>query len=105
MMQWDKNKAAEELHLPIETYENIVKGFFAQADDFVKRLNDKMSVEDYEGIAVIAHEIKGVAANFRIEAIRLEAENLERLAKEKTYTDDIQKIIQRIRDCFGFYDN
>jgi len=58
---------SEDLGLPIDLIEEFVEDFIAQATSFKTNLYDSMKSGDINNLKVLAHKLKGVAANLRIE--------------------------------------
>ena len=58
---------SDDLGLPIDLIEEFVEDFIAQANSFKTNLYDSMKNGDINNLKVLAHKLKGVAANLRIE--------------------------------------
>ncbi len=100
-MGWNKENAAAQLGLALNTYIKIVKTFFVEKEVFITKINACLNVNDFEGIKCVAHEVKGVAANFRIEDIRELAEKLEVAVKAGSGQDEIRRIITILEKTFS----
>jgi hypothetical protein len=64
---YDPQIPSEDLGLPIDLIEEFVEDFIAQANSFKTNLYDSMKSGDINNLKVLAHKLKGVAANLRIE--------------------------------------
>lgn len=58
---------SDDLGLPIDLIEEFVEDFIAQANSFKTNLYDSIKNGDINNLKVLAHKLKGVAANLRIE--------------------------------------
>lgn len=100
-MGWNKESAATQLGLALNTYIKIVKIFFVEKEVFIAKINACLNAGDFEGIKGVAHEVKGVAANFRIEDIRELAEKLEVAVKAGSGQDEIRRITSMLEKTFS----
>ena len=95
-MQLDKKKACDELGVDEETFTELLKSFFSDADDEIVKLEKAIEVDNFEEIVRIGHTIKGLAGNYRVTPIQNLAETIEHLAKEGE--NNKQAIIEKCQE-------
>jgi len=59
--------ASDELGLPLDLIEEFIEDFIAQAKEFREDLYKYLEEEDLNNLRILAHKLKGVAANLRVE--------------------------------------
>ncbi len=64
---FDPHIASKELGLPLDVIEEFVSDFIAQAFEYKEELYASAVAEDFTTVHEIAHKLKGVATNLRIE--------------------------------------
>lgn len=74
---FDPNEAADALGLPESLILEFVNDFISQAREEMSSFEDAYEKGDIETINEIAHKLKGVAANLRIEDMRQLMENVQ----------------------------
>ncbi len=65
--EYDPHVASEELGLPLDLIEEFIQDFIEQANDFRDDLYKHLQENDLDSLKILAHKLKGVAANLRIE--------------------------------------
>jgi HPt (histidine-containing phosphotransfer) domain-containing protein len=69
---------AESLKIDVEVVEKLAATFVTASKKDLQELKQLLAAQDTEGVARVAHHIKGAAATLELEDIRGEAEALER---------------------------
>ncbi len=80
---FDPNEAADALGLPESLILEFVNDFIEQAREEMKSFEDAYEKGDIETINEVAHKLKGVAANLRIEDMRQLMENVQHAKNPK----------------------
>ena len=80
---FDPNEAAEALGLPESLILEFVNDFIEQAREEMKSFEKAYETGDIDTINEIAHKLKGVAANLRIEDMRQLMENVQHARNPK----------------------
>jgi len=97
---------SDDLGLPIDLIEEFVEDFIAQANSFKTNLYDSMKSGDINNLKVLAHKLKGVAANLKIEDA-LDALTKINLSQEldviQTNLDRFYKIILKLSNKRDVY--
>jgi HPt (histidine-containing phosphotransfer) domain-containing protein len=82
----------------------LLKLFLKKMKKSLSELEDAISVNDYEKIALISHSIKGSSGNFRIDSLQKFASEMEQNAKNKEkyfsykqFFVDIKNEIEKIK--------
>jgi len=97
-MEFDKKKAMDELGIDEETFNELFKSFFSDAEAEVKKIENAVAMGDFDEIARGGHTLKGLAGNYRIAYIQDHAKIIELLAKNDK---DTQKIVQNLQILKG----
>ncbi len=100
----DMQKLRDELLLDDDEIRMLVDLFLKKMQQSLLDLQNAIKEKEYKKIALLAHNIKGSSANFRLEVLQNRAGEMERMAKDKNseyiYEEtflDIQRIIQEIK--------
>jgi HPt (histidine-containing phosphotransfer) domain-containing protein len=93
-MELDKKKAMDELGVDEETFNELLKSFFSDADAEIEKLRAAIENDNFEEIARIGHTLKGMAGNYRITPIESIGKSIEQCAKE---SKDKQTIIDNLK--------
>ena len=64
---YDPQVASDELGLPIDLVKEFLEDFLAQAEEFKNKIYGAIDTKDLKSAKTLAHKLKGVAANLRIE--------------------------------------
>lgn len=64
---YDPQVASNELGLPVDLIEEFIGDFIQQSYDFKNDLYNHVAENDFDGVKLLSHKLKGVAANLRIE--------------------------------------
>lgn len=64
---YDPHVASDELGLPVDLIEEFIGDFIQQSYDFKDELYNHIENVDFDGVKLLSHKLKGVAANLRIE--------------------------------------
>lgn len=64
---YDPQVASDELGLPIDLVKEFLEDFLTQAEEFKDKIYDAIDAQDLKSAKTLAHKLKGVAANLRIE--------------------------------------
>lgn len=96
---YDPHVASSELGLPVELITEFIQDFIDQAREFKPNLYSSFESGDTATFRSLAHKLKGVAANLRIEDA-LEALTIintsDNQTEVKSYLDDFYIIISRL---------
>ncbi len=65
--KYDPQQAAEELKIPVDLVEEFIGDFIAQADEYKIKIYNHLENSDLSNVKILAHKLKGVAANLRVE--------------------------------------
>lgn len=97
----------QELHLPLMAYERVIKISFSSADAKVVELAAALGAGDKTTAKKIAHEIKGMFGNLRVEPLFQLAKELEAALMPESPADSAGKVsemfsakLQGIKDIF-----
>ena len=90
-VNFDPNRAAEELNLPKGLILEFVEDFIKQAKEHLPILINSYNSNDLTKIQTTAHMLKGAASNLRLNTI---AENLFKIQKENNIENDVNLIKQ-----------
>ena len=82
-MRLNKKKALEELGIPDDLYEELLKTFTVQLEEVIQQLEAATGSEDFDKITERAHFLKGSAGNLRVEEVYLQAVKIETAGKQK----------------------
>jgi len=64
---YDPSIASRELGLPVDLIEEFIQDFIEQAKDFKPKIYTSLDDGDLDNVKILAHKLKGVAANLRVE--------------------------------------
>jgi len=64
---YDPSIASRELGLPLDLIEEFIQDFILQAKEFQPKIYASLEEGDIENVKILAHKLKGVAANLRVE--------------------------------------
>ncbi|MEO1937024.1 MAG: hypothetical protein ABGW85_00125 [Sulfurimonas sp.] len=64
---YDPNIASRELGLPLDLIEEFIQDFILQAKEFQPKIYASLDEGDIDNVKILAHKLKGVAANLRVE--------------------------------------
>jgi len=64
---YDPNIASRELGLPLDLIEEFIQDFILQAQEFKPKIYTSLDEGDIDNVKILAHKLKGVAANLRVE--------------------------------------
>jgi len=64
---YDPSIASRELGLPLDLIEEFIEDFITQADEFKAKIYTSLQEGDIDNVKILAHKLKGVAANLRVE--------------------------------------
>ncbi|WP_345993410.1 Hpt domain-containing protein [Sulfurimonas sp. HSL-1716] len=64
---YDPHVASDELGLPVDLINEFIGDFIQQSHDFKDELYTHIASSDFDGVKLLSHKLKGVAANLRIE--------------------------------------
>ncbi len=65
--QYNPGIASKELGLPLSLIEEFIQDFVVQAKEFKSDIDKSITEGNVENLKILAHKLKGVAANLRIE--------------------------------------
>ena len=65
----------------VELAERLIASFQRHFQEEVAQIQKQLDAEDADGIATLAHRLKGASANVAAERLRHRAEEIERLAR------------------------
>jgi len=77
------------LHIPAQVYLKIVETSFEEGHPDILTLERSIDTADYDSIKKIAHRLKGVYSNLKLEDVSTPAQSIDELAKSE---GDIAKI-------------
>ncbi len=98
-MEWDRQKALQELGIPESLYLELVRGFIKQSDTVIQDLEKAFQVRDFGGVAKAAHFIKGGAGNLRIDEIYVTAKELDTVAKGSQDVGTIERQMASLKNA------
>ncbi len=93
---FNPNEAADALGLPESLILEFVNDFIQQARDEMKNFEHAYEKSDIETINEIAHKLKGVAANLRIEDMRQLMENVQHAKNPKEVEDELVNFYHKL---------
>ncbi len=93
---FNPNEAADALGLPESLILEFVNDFIQQARDEMKNFEHAYEKNDIETINEIAHKLKGVAANLRIEDMRQLMENVQHAKNPKEVEDELVNFYHKL---------
>jgi len=64
---YDPTVASNELGLPLDLIEEFIEDFIAQSQEFKPKIYASLDEGDVDNVKILAHKLKGVAANLRVE--------------------------------------
>jgi len=64
---YDPSVASRELGLPLDLIEEFIQDFITQAREFQPKIYASLEEGDIDNVKILAHKLKGVAANLRVE--------------------------------------
>lgn len=88
---------AKELDFPAEVIVELEKGYIDSIEDYLKRLEQAVPVNDFKNIDLIAHSIKGAAANMGFERVRWVAFELEKIGKAKVADPRLKPLVALLK--------
>ena len=65
--RYDPGIASKELGLPLSLIEEFIQDFIVQAKEFKSDIDKSIAEGNVENVKILAHKLRGVAANLRIE--------------------------------------
>ncbi len=92
---------SKTLHISPETYLNIVSSSIVQTDKDISELENAIDNRDYSLIQPIAHRLKGVYGNLRLDMLYKTAEAIDILAKQKDDIDKIKEQFVLLKEAFA----
>ncbi len=93
-------KNSQELHIPPETYSRIVRLSFTQSDQDIEDLKKAIANKNSESIKVLAHRLKGVYSNLRLEKIFAPLEKIDELAKSQTDIGKSKELFVQVTEAY-----
>jgi HPt (histidine-containing phosphotransfer) domain-containing protein len=81
----------------VELAERLIASFQRHFQEEVTQIQKQLDAEDADGIAVLAHRLKGASANVAAERLRHLAEEIEQLARAEQL-DRIPPHLDQLRD-------
>jgi len=96
---YDPHVASDALGLPVDLIEEFIEDFIAQAQEFRAGLYSSLEELDYDNLKKLAHKLKGVAANLRIEdafEVLVVLNNSRDYDEVKTHLNRLYKIITKL---------
>ncbi|MBU1658709.1 response regulator [bacterium] len=93
----DAKKLADELMLNEEELVMLLSLFLKKMKIAIPELENAINEKDYKKIALIAHNVKGSSANFRMESVQQDANEIEKMAKNKNSNYDFESAFENIR--------
>lgn len=102
-LQYNKEEICSSMEIPVEFLDELVNMFFEKVDSQLKSLEDAIEKNELKEIESLAHDIKGSAANIRLEAIREIAEVLEKNSKSNETNYDYKSQFVLLRETISQY--
>ena len=93
---FDPNEAAEALGLPESLILEFVNDFIEQAREEMKSFEKAYETGDIDTINEVAHKLKGVAANLRIEDMRQLMENVQHARNPKEVEKELIEFYHKL---------
>jgi len=93
-IQYDKEKVANKMQLPVEFLNELIGMFFDESQDEITSLQKATEINDFEEMANIAHSIKGASSNLQLDEITKVAREIEESAKNKKEYNYMQSAAQ-----------
>lgn len=91
--------ASDELGLPVDLIEEFIGDFIQQSYDFKDELYNHIADHDFDGVKLLSHKLKGVAANLRIEdafEVLSVINSSDNMQEVKANLDHFYKIIAKL---------
>ncbi|MEW5801413.1 MAG: Hpt domain-containing protein [bacterium] len=99
-MYLDREKIREELGIDEETYHELLGELIIQAKDFIEKLDEAIHADDFDQAARIAHALRGMVGNFRIEEIQNIARSIELGSKNDKDKKAVEADMARLKTSF-----
>jgi len=99
-MDLDKKKISEELGIPGDMYDELLRDFAAQAEAVLPQLEAAILAKDFQSIAERGHFIKGSSGNLRIQELYAIAKEIECGGKEGKDLGAIQAHAESFKRAF-----
>ena len=80
-LNYNKVDISSSMEIPVEFLDELVGLFFDKTELQLNELSEAIDINNFQKIESISHDIKGSAANIRLESIRVIAEVLEKNSK------------------------
>ncbi len=96
----DISRLAEELMLEEEQILHLMKIYTKKMVESLETINEAIAQQDYKGIGLVAHSIKGSSSNFRIENLVTLAYELEKAATAKESSFDYKGVYKAMENEF-----
>ncbi len=96
---YDPHIASNELGLPLDLIEEFIQDFILQAKEFRDKIYASLDEDDIDNAKILAHKLKGVAANLRIEDAHKLLSNVNATSDARVIRENIDAfyiIIQRL---------
>lgn len=94
----DSKKLQEELMLSSDELLMLLGLFIKKMQTTLPELQNAIIRKEYKKIALLAHNIKGSSANFRIESLQKNANEIEKMAKEECSDYDYESVFTLIKE-------
>ncbi len=89
-----------ELSIPVDVYKSILISSFTQCDTDLIALEKGIEQQNHEDIQAIAHRIKGVYANLRIDHVSKIAASIDELSKAESDIAEISKLCPQLKSAY-----
>ncbi len=100
---YDKKEVSSSMELPVEFLEELLTLFFDDVENQLIQLDQAIKISEFSNITDIAHNIKGSAANVRLELVRVIAEELEKESKSLSVNYNYNDNAKRLRETIAQY--
>jgi HPt (histidine-containing phosphotransfer) domain-containing protein len=94
---FDRTKAIADFGLTEDMWDELFGDFLIQTQERVVQLRGALALADFDAIERLAHGLKGVAGNLRIEDMQTAAIVLEAAARERD-RNKVRQAINRTSD-------
>lgn len=91
----DIEKICDMLMLEEDSIKKLLQKFAAILPDMVAEIQSTIDDDDMVSVKRLGHKLKGIAGNFRIDALQLIGEELESISEHKENIDSIMKNLHK----------
>jgi len=100
-VQFDIKAISGKLHIPPEVYERIIRNSLVTTQKDLDDLKAAMAEDNYKEMQAIAHRLKGIYSNLRVEELHAAAEQMEAAAKTGKKKNDFIRFFEEFGAHFA----